>query len=181
MVGRENKKKAIFLDRDGVLNIPIIKKRKTYAPKKFQEFKLYPNVNFYCKKLKLYFLLIVVTNQPDVGRKLIKLKELNKMHQKLKQKINYDDLFYCTHVSKKSYYKKPNIGMFERAIKKYNIDPFKSYLIGDRWSDIESGNKIGSKTIFIDRKYDEQKPIKPFLKTKSFSESARLILNEKNR
>ena len=67
MVGKKNKKKAIFLDRDGVLNIPIIKKRKTYAPKRFREFKLYPKVNFYCKKLKLYFLLIVVTiNQMSV-------------------------------------------------------------------------------------------------------------------
>ena len=181
MVGIKNTKKAIFLDRDGVLNIPFIKNGKTYAPKKFQEFKLYPNVKFYCKKLKLYFLLIVVTNQPDVSRKLIQLKELKKMHQKLKQKIDYDDLFYCTDVSKKSYYKKPNVGMFKRAIKKYNIDPLKSYLIGDRWSDIESGNKIGCKTIFIDRKYKEQKPINPFLITKSFSESARFILNEKNR
>ncbi len=176
-----NRKKAVFLDRDGVLNIPIIKKRKSYAPKKFSQFKLYPNLNFYCKKLKLYFLIIVVTNQPDVGRKLIKLKELNKMHLKLKKIINYDDLFYCSHTSKKSYFKKPNVGMFNQAIKKYNIDASKSYLIGDRWSDIEAGNKIGCKTVFIDRKYDEKKPTKPFIKTKSFSESARLILNEKNR
>ena len=47
MVGIKNTKKAIFLDRDGVLNIPFIKNGKTYAPKKFQEFKLYPNVKLH--------------------------------------------------------------------------------------------------------------------------------------
>jgi D-glycero-D-manno-heptose 1,7-bisphosphate phosphatase len=174
------KKRAVFLDRDGVLNIPIIKKKKSYAPLKFHDFKLYPNLDFYCKKLKLYFLIIVVTNQPDIKRKKIKNNDLTKMHEKLKNKINYDDLFYCTDISKKSFYKKPNLGMFLKAIKKYNIDPKKSYLIGDRWSDIEPGNKLGCKTIFIDRKYDEKQPKNIFMKVKSFSEAARIILNDQS-
>ena len=75
------------------------------------------------------------------------------MHLKLKKIINYDDLFQHTH--QKNLTLKPNIGMFNQAIKKYNIDASKSYLI-DRWSDIEAGNKIGCKTVFIDRKYDEK-------------------------
>lgn len=174
------KKRAVFLDRDGVLNIPIIKKNKSYAPLKYKDFKLYPKLKFYCQKLKLSFLLIVVTNQPDIGRKKIKLTELKKMHHKLKKITNYDELYFCSAISKKSYYKKPNPGMILRAIKEFNIEPKKSYLIGDRWSDIMSGDKLGIKTLFIDRKYKEKKPHKYFRKVKSFSEAARVILNDKS-
>jgi len=172
--------KAVFLDRDGVLNIPKIYKRKTYAPLKYGHFKLYPFVKKFCALLKKNFLIIIVTNQPDVKKGTLKISELNKMHKKLYNHTQYDDLFYCTALTTKSKFRKPNPGMLIKAIRKYSINPKKSYLVGDRWSDIEAGDKIGCKTIYINRNYNEKKPNKFAFKAKSFSMAAQYILNDKN-
>ena len=174
------KSKAVFLDRDGVLNIPKIYKKKSYAPLKFKHFKLYPSVKKFCQTLKKKFLIIIVTNQPDVKKGTLKISELKKMHNKLFDQIKYDDLFYCTSLTIRSKFRKPNPGMLLKAIKKYNINSKKSYLIGDRWSDIEAGNSIGCKTIFIDRNYNEQKPEKFAFKAKSFTMASKYILNDKS-
>tara|TARA_E500000178_G_C16701989_1_gene608633 strand:+ start:190 stop:711 length:522 start_codon:yes stop_codon:yes gene_type:complete len=170
------KKPAIFLDRDGVLNVPIIIKKKTYAPTNMYKFRLYPNVKKLCKKLKKKYLLIVVTNQPDIKKGKLKIEELELMHTKLKNEINYDELYFCSSISKTSFYRKPNPGMLLKAVKKFNINIEKSYLIGDRWSDIEAGKKIGCKTIFINRNYYEKKPKYPDFIVKSFSQAVRIIL-----
>ena len=85
------------MDRDGVISKPIIIKRKTYAPTKFKEFKLYPFVRYYLSKLKKKnFFLIVVTNQPDINNQLVDIKEINKMHKKLLT-THIDDIFLCPH------------------------------------------------------------------------------------
>ncbi len=173
------KKKAIFLDRDGVLNIPKIYKGKTYAPLKYKNFLLYPNVKKFCDILKKNFLIIVVTNQPDIKKGKLKINELDKMHRKLFKKISYDDLLYSTSLTNRSKFRKPNPGMLIKAIKKFDIDTKKSYLIGDRWSDIEAGNRIGCRTIYIDRNYKEKKPYKFDFRAKSFSMAAKYILNDK--
>ena len=171
-------KKAIFLDRDGVLNKPIIKNGKSYAPIKINDFKLYPKVVDICKKIKKNYLLIVITNQPDVGKKKIKYSDLKIMHKKLFDKILYDDIFVSTSVSNKSWYKKPNPGMLIKAVKKYNIDIKKSFLVGDRWKDIMAADKIGCRSIFIDRKYKELKPTKQIATVGSLS-GALNIINDK--
>ncbi len=170
------KKSAIFLDRDGVLNIPIIKNKKSFAPLKINQFRLYPNVVKLCKKLKKKYLLIVVTNQPDIKKGKLNINQMNLMHEKLKKKINFDEIYFCSSFSAKSFYRKPNPGMLIKSINKFNIDVKKSYLVGDRWSDIEAGKKVGCKTIFIDRNYDEQKPTKPDYIVKSFSQACKKIL-----
>lgn len=175
------KKKAIFLDRDGVLNKPIIYKNKGFAPLKIEDFHMYPHVKKFCKILKKNFLLIIVTNQPDVKRGKLKISELEKMHHKLFNKIFYDALFFSTSLTRRSKYRKPNIGMLTKAIEKFKINSKRSYLIGDRWSDIEAGKKVGCKTIFIDRNYEEKKPNKFDFRAKSFSMAAKYILNDKNK
>jgi len=174
------KNKAVFLDRDGVLNIPKIHKKKSYAPLEYKHFKLYPFVKKFCQILKKKFLIIVVTNQPDIKKGKLKISELNKMHKKLFDQIQYDDLFYCTSLTTRSKFRKPNSGMLVKAIGKYGINPKKSYLIGDRWSDIEAGNNIGCKTIYIDRNYNEKKPDKFDFKAKSFTVASKYILNDKS-
>lgn len=173
------KKPAIFLDRDGVLNIPKIKRRKSFAPTKVSEFKLYPFVSDLCNKLKKNYLLIVVTNQPDLKKGKLKINQLNLMHIKLKKKINYDQLYYCSSLSINSKFKKPNAGMLLKSIKEFNIDTRMSYLIGDRWSDIEAGKKVKCKTIFIDRNYEEKKPNNPDFTVKSFKKAVEVIFNDK--
>ena len=76
--------------------------------------------------------------------------------------------------------RKPNPGMLIKAIKEFNINPRLSYMIGDRWSDIKAGKNIGCKTIFINRNYDEKKPILQDYSVNSFSSAARIVLNDKN-
>lgn len=175
------KKKALFLDRDGVLNIPNIIRGKSYAPLKYKNFRLYPGVKKYCKMLKKKYLIIVVTNQPDVKTGKLEITELEKMHEKLYKSIFYDYLLYSTALSKKSKFRKPNPGMLLKANKIFKINLKKSYLIGDRWSDIEAGEKVGCKTVFIDRNYKEKKPIKFAFKAKSFTMASKYILNDKNK
>ena len=176
------KRKAVFLDRDGVLNIPKVKNGKSFAPLKFINFRLYPNVSKYCKILKRNnFLIIIVTNQPDIKKGKLKVTELNKMHQKLHNKILYDDLFFSSSLTINSKYRKPNPGMLIKAINKYNICIKKSYIIGDRWSDIQAGINVGCKTVFIDRNYREKKPVKFDFKAKSFSMAVKFIINDQTK
>ena len=172
-----NSTKVVFLDRDGVLNVPIIVKGKSFAPTNLKHFRIYPYVEKYCKKLKKKnFLLIVVTNQPDYYKKKISISNLKKMHEKLKKKIQFDDIYVSFSSNNKNFFRKPNPGMLLAAKKKYNINFKESYLIGDRYKDMEVASKVGCNAIFIDRKYKELKPFSQIKTAKSFRQAANFIL-----
>ena len=143
------KSKCVFLDRDGVIN-----EDKGYISK-ISDFKIYPGVG---KAIKFIndnnYLLIIITNQSGIGRGLIKIKELNNIHNYLKKNIkkygaHIDDIYYCPFhpvfgrgkYNKKSKDRKPDDGMIKKAIKKWNIDPKKSFMIGDKITDKLSAKK----------------------------------------
>ena len=171
--------KAIFFDRDGVLNIPFIRRKKSYAPKKFKDFKFYPFVKKYCSLLKKKnFKLVVVTNQPDLGRGLIQKKEFNKMCNKLKEKLGIDEIYTSKSISSKSFFRKPNPGMLLKSIKKNNFNIKKCFLIGDRWSDIKAASRIDCKSIFIDRRYKEFIPVGQIATVKSFRQAVKIVLKK---
>ena len=151
-------KKAIFFDRDGVLNKTKIIKGLPISPKKLSELKInnYATKLVRNAKLKKY-LTIVVTNQPDVSRKKMKKKNAIKINNFIKTKLNLDDLFVCYLKNDKNFRRKPNPGMLLEAKKKWGINFKKSYLIGDRAKDISAGIKVGVKTIFLDNSYKEKK------------------------
>tara|TARA_A100001011_G_C14260799_1_gene822309 strand:+ start:537 stop:1079 length:543 start_codon:yes stop_codon:yes gene_type:complete len=155
-----NRIKAVFLDRDGVLVRSKIKDRKAYAPTTFKGLKIYKDSYNCIRKLKsLGFKTIVVTNQPDVEKKIIAKKTLNKMHLYLKKKTKIQKIYTCIHTKDKNCdCRKPKSGMLIKAAKQDKIDLKKSYMIGDRYSDIICGRRAGCKTIFIDRNYKEKKP-----------------------
>ena len=148
--------KVIFLDRDGVVNKCINIKKKCYAPTKFKDFKIYPYVSSSLKLLKQNnFLILVITNQPDIGKKVIKLTEIQKMNNLL-YKLGVDDIYICPHTQKSNCAcRKPGIGLINKIKQKYNINFQKSYLIGDRISDMLLAEKIKCKPLFIDRNYLE--------------------------
>ena len=171
------KNKADFLDRDGVLVKSIILNKKGYAPRNLKEFKILPKVNHYCKLLKKKgFKLIIVTNQPDISRGLILSSDFNKMNEILKIATNFDDIYVSTSTSNKSYFRKPNPGMLNKAIKKYKLNVKKCFMIGDRASDILAGYTVGCKSIFINRNYAEKKPKLQIKSVNSFAEAARYII-----
>lgn len=150
-------RRAIFLDRDGVINYPIILHGKPYAPKFFNEFVLYPDSIEVLKEFKLKdYVLVIVSNQPDIGHGLIDMSEIIKMHQYLEMLIKIDLIQICPHKQDQGCLcRKPKSGMLLDAAEKINIDMSNSWLIGDRISDIEAGNRAGVNTIFIDRGYTE--------------------------
>jgi len=167
--------RAIFFDRDGVLNKPIIKNKKTFAPKKLKDFLIYPNVSQYCKLLKKKFILIVITNQPDIKRNLISVEELNLMHKKLYKFTKFDKIYYSTALSKNSFMRKPNPGMVLKSKTKYNLNLKKSYIVGDRWRDVGVGQKTQCNSILIDRNYDEKMIFKPNHIVKKIGEIYKII------
>ena len=133
-----NNNKAVFLDRDGVLVKSFVKKGKAYAPKKFKDFKIYKDSEKCIKKLNsLGFLTIVVTNQPDVGKKLISKDTLKKMHTSLMKETKINKIYTCIHTrEQKCKCRKPMSGMLIEAARIDRINLKKSYMIGDRYMDI---------------------------------------------
>ena len=165
--------KSIFLDRDGVINVPTIMDAKPYAPRRFDKFTFYEGIEDLLSYLSAKdFLLIVVTNQPDIGNELVKLEEVEKMHNLLCESLPVTEVMVCPHSQlDECNCRKPQPGMIKTAIAKYNIDVRQSWLIGDRWSDILAGKLTGLQTIFIDRHYSEnlKQDIDPDHKIKSWN------------
>ena len=169
--------KAVFLDRDGVLNKPNIINGKPYAPKKVKDFIIYSEAYEVLNNLKNnLYKIIVVTNQKDVGKGVTSMKVLNTMHNKLKSFLPIDDIKVCICVDECDCYK-PNPGMILEAQKEWKIDIEKSYIIGDSWRDIGAGINAGCKTILIDRKYNMPMVYKPDYIVYSLKEAESKILN----
>jgi D-glycero-D-manno-heptose 1,7-bisphosphate phosphatase len=146
-------KKAVFFDRDGIINFRIVDE---YV-KCVEEFHIIPDVLGFFKKIKEQgFLAIIVTNQQGIGKKIMSDNDLakinNYMQESFLEKTGYtfDDINYCSDLKEtNSFRRKPNPGMLLEAIGKWNIDPSKSYMIGDTKSDIIAGQNAGLKTILI--------------------------------
>ncbi len=173
--------RAVFLDRDGVLNAPVVRSGKPYPPQTLSEFQLYPEAPEACALLRQQgFLLVVVTNQPDVGRGTQTLEAVEAMHDRLRQEIPLDRIEVCTAPNDEApdaRRRKPAPGMVLDAAAALEIDLAHSYLIGDRWRDIECGHAIGCTTLFIERRYDEQLRRPPHHYVTDLLEAARLILS----
>ena len=172
---------AVFLDRDGVLNKSSIRNGKPYAPRSARDFLLYPGTEDLLKSLKkAKFLLFVVTNQPDVGNGLTTKLEVLKMHRILQKITAIDAIETCFHSQTANCHcRKPRTGMLEKLSYENNVDLSKSYMVGDRHSDIIAGRTMGLKTIFIDRKYSELSATIPWKMCNDFSEATEIILGQK--
>lgn len=174
-----NSLRAVFLDRDGVLNIPKFRNGRSYAPRQLERFILYPEAaNAILSLKKIGFIIIVVTNQPDVGAGLLDQSVVEAMHDQLRRTIAIDDIEVCFETQDQATeLRKPGIGMLRNSASKWNLDLAQSYLIGDRWSDVQAGLKAGCTTIFIDRGYTkEQLPVEQAATVFSLGEAASWIL-----
>ena len=124
-----------------MLNKSLFENGKPVAPRKIKNFIINPNSKRVINYLKeMGYIIIVVTNQPDVGNGFAKKKDIKKMNKKIKDILFVDEIYTCFHSQKDNCScRKPKIALFEKANKKYNIDKTKSYMIGDRYSDIRAG------------------------------------------
>ena len=172
-------KKAVFLDRDGVINKAFIKNGLPESPNSLSELEILPGVKESISRLKkLNFICLVVTNQPDVQRGKIKKNTIIKMNNFLKKKIELDDIFVCYHDDHDNCNcRKPKPGLLLQARKKWNVDFKKSFIVGDRWRDIQAGKKVGCKTIFLDYKYKDIKPKNPDYVTDTLLNATYIIEN----
>ena len=169
-------KKALLFDRDGtILRSKISNKNKPIAIKKIEECKIYPSAKRILNKLKKNYLIFLITNQPDVKRKKNSKTNVIKINKYLKENLPIKKVYTCYCDSNKCRFRKPNIGMLKEASKKYKVNLTKSYVVGDRWKDIEAGRNANYKTIFIDRKYSERLKSKPDHSIKSFFQLDKVI------
>ncbi|MEM8648022.1 MAG: HAD-IIIA family hydrolase [Pseudomonadota bacterium] len=155
-------KRAVFLDRDGVLTVPEFRNGRSYAPKTLETLEFYPDAPEAVNRLKeAGFMLIVVTNQPDVGAGLVDRSVIDEMHVRLRQSMAVDDVEVSTETRDQAEglvtdRRKPGIGMLMSAAKRWNIDLESSYMVGDRASDVEAGLAAGCSCVFIDLGYTSE-------------------------
>ncbi len=172
-------RRAVFLDRDGVLNRAIVRNGKPYPPASIEQLEIPSDVPDALQELKGHgFELIVVTNQPDVARGTQSRQVVEQMNQRLKSLLPLDDVFVCYHTDQdKCTCRKPQPGLLLQAAKKLNIDLLGSFMVGDRWGDVEAGQNAGCRTILIDNAYDDRPPAKtPDLCVDSLSQAVRWII-----
>ena len=168
--------KAIFFDRDGTLIKTNISSRNTpISIKTKKEIKIYKFVKTILRKLKKKYLIFVITNQPDVGRKKNTKKNVDEINKFLLKKLPITKIYTCYCSNNNCKYKKPRPGMIFKASKMYNIDLKKSYVVGDRWKDINAGYAAKCKTIFIDKKYNEKIKKKPTYILNNFKEISKVF------
>ncbi len=150
-------KRAVFLDRDGVLNEAIIQDNKAYAPLTLAAFHLVPDAAKQVERLREAGLLCVVfTNQPEIARGRLRRETLEAMHRLLRTVVTLDDVLICTHDSTEGCgCHKPQPGMLRAAAIRWGIELKSSFVIGDRWRDVEAGRAAGCYTILIERSYSQ--------------------------
>lgn len=187
----KNKQKAIFLDRDGTINV-----LKGFL-NKAKDFELICGAAEAIKRINSSeYLAIIVTNQPVIARGECSFEELGRIHRKLETELGkhgsfIDDLFFCPHHPHKGYVgeipelkidctcRKPKIGMLVQAAEKYNIDLSSSWYIGDATADIQTGINAGMRTILVktgEAGLDGRYPVKADFEAATLLQAVELIL-----
>jgi D-sedoheptulose 7-phosphate isomerase len=153
-------KRAVFLDRDGVVNEVVVREGRPYPPKDAASLRIPAGAADALARLKERgYLLLVVTNQPDVARGSKRRDTIEEMNRRLSAELPLDGVLTCYHGDADHCdCRKPQPGLIMRAAQEHGIDLSHSYLIGDRWRDIDAGANAGCKTILIDRGYAERPP-----------------------
>ena len=173
---------AVFLDRDGVLNRPIIRDGLPFPPATLEEFELYSDVADGCAELKQAGLvLVVVTNQPDVGRGTQSRERVEAIHRKLREAVpSLDAIETCYHAGashgEPCDCRKPKPGMLLRAAANHAIDLRRSFLIGDRWRDVNCAHASGCRAVFVDHGYSERLREQPEFTVTTFREAVTVVL-----
>ncbi len=171
--------KAIFLDRDGVLNAVVLRNGKPYPPASVAEVVIPMDVLPALIKLKKWgFLLIGATNQPDVVRGTTTREVVEAINALLMQKLPLTEIKVCYHdEAEMCACRKPLPGLLLQAAREYDIDLANSIMIGDRWKDVEAGQQAGCETIWLQQQdYQEKNPQSPpSVTVSSMSEAAQWI------
>ena len=156
-------RRAVFLDRDGVLNRAVLRDGKPTPPESVAALEIPPDVPGALAKMRAAgFLLIGVTNQPDVARGQQTRDVVEAINRTLLARLPLDDIFVCYHDDADDCpCRKPAPGLLLEAAAKHGIDPAASFLIGDRWKDVDAGHNAGCRAVLLRLGYAEREPSRP--------------------
>ena len=171
-------RRAVFLDRDGVLNRAILREGKPYSPANLSELRVLSGVRDACRRLsEAGFALILITNQPDIARGAITAGQVQEINGRLQRYLELDDIRVCPHDdAARCACRKPRPGLLLDAARQWNIDLASSYIVGDRWRDVEAGHRAGCQAVFVDHGYRERRPDLPYQRVRSLREAANWIM-----
>lgn len=157
---KEPLRRAVFLDRDGVLNRAFVRNGTPHPPATLAELEIVPDAPNAIGDLKTAgFLLIGVTNQPDVARGTQRREVVDAINDRLLAALPLREILVCDHDDRDGCEcRKPQPGLLIQAAGRYGIDLSSSFIIGDRWKDIETGRRAGCITVLIDYGYGEMRP-----------------------
>jgi len=172
--------RAVFLDRDGVINKAFTVNGKPFPPYKLSEFIYLPGVVEIIARLRNSGLLVIVfTNQPDISKGLVSAGFVQSLHEKLRRDTGVDDIYVCHHLDEdKCECRKPKAGMLRKAAERWDISLHESFVVGDRWRDIAAGKAVGCRTYFIDYSYKEERKELPHEVVSSLQQAGEKILRE---
>jgi D-glycero-D-manno-heptose 1,7-bisphosphate phosphatase len=172
------RRRAVFLDRDGVINRAVVRDGRPYPPVSAEDVQLLPGVAVALQRLKAAgYLLVVVTNQPDVARGVQSRAEVEAIHARLARALPIDEFRACYHDGDACTCRKPKPGLILAAAREHDLDLTASVMIGDRWRDIEAGRLAGCLTVFVECGYSEPRPDRPDVVVASLEEAAGWILS----
>ena len=174
---------AVFLDRDGTLNLPVVLDGLPHPPATLDEFRLFDGVPAACRALHAAgFVLVVATNQPDVGRGTMPHATVEAMHLRLRQLVpEIARIEVCIAPGRgrdhpENRRRKPEPGMLLDAAASLGLDLTRSWIIGDRWRDIDCGRRAGVRTVFIDLGYRDSLRLPPDHTVRDFPAAAAIVL-----
>jgi D-glycero-D-manno-heptose 1,7-bisphosphate phosphatase len=175
-------KSAVFLDRDGVLNLSIVRDGHPFPPLQLSEVQIHQGVIDGVNLLRDNgFEIVVVTNQPDVARSRSNTEQVKSINQYLGEEIGITHFYTCFHDDEDNCScRKPKIGLFLQAAMELDLELTSSFMVGDRWRDIEAGQSAGCICYFIDYSYTERKPPLPYFRVASFFEAAQHMTRNSN-
>jgi D-glycero-D-manno-heptose 1,7-bisphosphate phosphatase len=175
-------RRAVFLDRDGVLNAAVVRDGVPRPPGDLDELEVLPGVEEACMRLRTAgFELVVVTNQPDVARGTQTMEAVRRINNALLVTLALDEIIVCPHDDADGCAcRKPKPGMLVDAAQRRGIDLAASFMVGDRWRDVEAGRGVGCRTVFVDRGYDERS-VQPDVSVSDLGEAAVWILETDER
>jgi D-glycero-D-manno-heptose 1,7-bisphosphate phosphatase len=150
-------RRAVFLDRDGVQVETLVRDNHAYAALSLDEFRVCADAGLQVARLRAAGLLpIVFTNQPEVARGSLDPATLDRMHARLRADVSLADIFVCLHDDAADCAcRKPRPGMLHAAAAKWGLDLSASFVVGDRWRDIDAGRVAGCYTVLLDRPYSD--------------------------
>ena len=170
--------RAVFLDRDGVLVRARVVDGTPRSIRRVEELALEDGAVEACAALReAGFLLVVVTNQPDVARGTLTREAVDQMHARLAELLPLDEIRVCPHDDADACAcRKPKPGMLVDSARELGIELERSFIVGDRWKDVQAGRGAGCTCVFLDREYSEPMPVRPDVVVRDLHEAVDWIL-----